>query len=280
MIGENPGNMRPITKTRDQDMSKSQKDFWGVVGMVILLVLSGGMLAYVGLNQPPSDDKHTLCQVNDDRRSEYIIIVDKTDPLPKLSLSNLKEEVLEQRDSLALQDRLWIFVMTGAGVDISSPLFSECRPLTGTEASWIYHDPSLVEKQYKESFEAPLDTALKTLLTPGSAEESPIAETLGRIAASNAFASKGALHIVFVTDLLQNSPLFSTYNDEWRFRPNPQSLANEMLQDYGPVFSTIDLTILVIDRHVRGAPSQKDLGGYWRAFLKDAGVSALAIRTL
>jgi hypothetical protein len=261
-------------------MNLSRKDRIGFAGILLIAAVIIVAGVYFGFADNRSFDKVTLCQLGDQARSNRVVIVDKTDPLPPMALNNLKQTILEQRDLLAVQDRLWVFAMSGDGVNIADPLFSRCRPYAGRDVSSLNADPERVEQRYKDSFEAPLDAALQAVLTPGTADDSPILETLGRVAASPAFSDTGARHVVFVTDLLQNSPLFSAYGAGWARRPAPRELGEQLLLDYGAVFARLDLTILVIDRHVPGTPNQRDLRDYWRTFLKAAGVTHLAIRTL
>lgn len=258
----------------------TRKDRIGLIGIAVLTVVLVGAGALIGMTGEPNFDRTTLCRVDDTARAHRIVIVDKTDPLPRLALNNLKANILEQRDQLAVQDRLWLFIMGGAGINVAEPAFSRCRPYAGREVSSLTSDPDRVEARYRRDFEAPLDETLQGLLTPGTAEESPIMETIGRVAASAAFGGSGVRHVVFVTDLLQHSSLFSAYGSGWPKRPKPQALGEQLRQDYGPVFARMDLTILVIDRRVPGTPSQRDLREYWRAALQAAGVTNLAIRTL
>jgi hypothetical protein len=261
-------------------MSLSRKDRMGLAGIAVIAAVIVAAGAWFGLSGDKAFDKVTLCELGDRPRANRVVIVDKTDPLPPLALNNLKQAVIEQRDRLAIQDRLWVFLMGGDGINIADPLFSRCRPYAGRDVSSLDADPDRVEARYRTSFEAPLDTALKAALMPGTAADSPILETLGRVASSAAFSGTGPRHVVFVTDLLQHSSLFSAYGPAWAKRPNPRDLGEQLDQDYGRVFGNLDLTILVIDRHVPGTPNQRELRDYWRAFLKAAGVTDLVMRTL
>ncbi len=195
-------------------------------------------------------------------------------------MSNLKETVLEVRDLLAVQDRLWIFAMSSDGIDITAPLFSRCRPNTGNDVSSFDSDPERVQQRYRESFEKPLDEALQVLLKPSTAGASPIIETMARAATSPGLASQGRRHIVVVTDLLQYSPLFSAYGAGWSHRPKPRDLAAQIELDFGQVFRSVDLTILVVDRHQAGVPAQAELREYWHTVLTMLGVERLSIRSL
>jgi hypothetical protein len=261
-------------------MSLSRKDRMGLLGIAAIAAVIVAAGAYFGLSGDKAFDKVTLCELGDRARANRVIVIDKTDPLPPLALNNLKQAVIEQRDQLAIQDRLWVFLMGGDGINIADPLFSRCRPYAGRDVSSLNADPDRVEARYISSFEAPLDTALRAALTPGTAADSPIIETLGRIASSEAFRGAGPRHVVFVTDLLQHSSLFSAYGSAWAKRPNPRDLGEQLDQDYGRVFGNLDLTILVIDRHVPNTPNQRDLRDYWRAVLKAAGATNIALRTL
>jgi hypothetical protein len=261
-------------------MTKAQKDFVGAVGIAAMMLLVFGLVAYLGFSKARSIDDKSLCDSGYFNRTNRIIIVDKTDPLPALALGNLRQAVLEQRDKLKVQDRIWIFAMSGAGIDVSVPLFSECRPESGADVSGFSRNPEKVEHAYKNRFEAPLNAALATLLLPGTADASPIMETLGRASASRAFDGVEPRHIVLVTDLLQNSPMFSAYGASWGRRPDAESIGKLMVLDYGRVFSSMELTILVIDRHLKNVPSQTDLREYWKDALAAAGISVLTIRAL
>ena len=261
-------------------MAMSRKNRIGLLGTLGMVVFVAGAGGWFALSQDRTTDPVTLCRADAPNRVNRIIIVDKTDPLPRLSLSNLKQTIVEQRDQMAVQDRLWIFAMSSDGIDISRPLFSRCRPNAGKDVSSFDADPERVQLRYRESFEKPLDDVLQPLLAPTSAEESPIIETLGRVAASATLAGPGPRHIVFVTDLLQHSAMFSAYGAAWTRRPKPADLGEQLVQNFGRVFGSVDLTILVIDRHEPGTPKQADLRDYWRAALRGAGVMTLAIRNL
>jgi hypothetical protein len=261
-------------------MRMSRKDRIGLIGMVAIVLFVAAAAGYFGFAHDKVVDDETLCAQDVEGRANRVIIVDKTDPLPPLALSNLKQTIQEQRDLLAVQDHLWIFAMSSDGIDISEPLFSRCRPSTRKDVRSFDSDPERVEKRYEESFKKPLNEALQVLLKPTTAGASPIIETLGRASVSPALASPGKRHIVFVTDLLQYSLMFSTYSPGWAHRPKPQDLADQMQLDFGKVFDSVDLTILVIDRHVPNAPHQNELREYWRTVLKMLGVTTLTVRNL
>jgi hypothetical protein len=261
-------------------MTKTRKDIIGVLGILSILIITILTGAYIGLDYGERYDRVTLCKIRGDIRENRIIIVDKTDPIPPLALRNLRETILEQRELLAVQDRLWIFAMSSDGVDLSKPIFSRCRPHTREDASALNSDPDSVEQQYNDSFEAPLDTALKTLETPDTAAYSPILETIGRVTASPLFGNRGSRHIIFVTDLLQNSHMFSVYGRGWKRRPKPESIGDEMRLGYGDVFDKVELRIRVIERYGNGVPNEGELREYWRALLKATGMSNFIIRIL
>ena len=261
-------------------MSMSRKNRVGLLGSAAIVVCVTVAALYLGFAHSRTVDPVTLCASDVADRTNRVIIVDKTDPLPRLALSNLKASVLDVRDLLAVQDRLWLFAMTSDGIDVTAPLFSRCRPNTGKDVSSFDSDPERVEKRYKDSFEKPLDEALLALLRPTTSGASPIIETLARAVTSSALGSRGQHHVVFVTDLLQYSTLFSAYTPAWSRRPKPRELADQIQLNFGHVFDGVDLTILVIDRHEPNMPPQTELREYWRTVLSMLGVSRLTIRTL
>jgi hypothetical protein len=261
-------------------MGMSRKDRIGIFGSLAIFVFIFGVGAIIALSRGGSPDQATLCDPSVPKRSHRVIIVDKTDPLTPLALSNLEQTIREQRDLLAIQDRLWVFAMSSDGINIADPLFSKCRPASGGDVSSFTSNPSLVQARYDKSFEKPLDDTLQILLKSSTAAFSPILETFGRTAASPAFSGDRQRHILVVTDLLQNSALFSAYGERWKGRPKPQDLADQMFLNFGRVFDTVDLTVLVIDRRVPNVPRQKELQEYWRSIFRALGVSQLIIRSL
>lgn len=269
----------------------SRKDRLGLWLLAGVATFVAAFFSLVVMLRSSSVDQSTQCEAGDNARLHRVIIVDATDPLPPLALANLKQTVQEQREALAVQDRLWVFQMSANSIDLSAPMFSRCRPPRWEDVSRFNGNPGRAEQRYQDSFLRPLDQTLQELqrlLTATTESQSPILETIGRLAASSSFgpvdrrsqATRRPVRVIFVTDLLQNSPLFSTYGSAWKRRPQPGVLAASMLRDYGPVFTRLSLTILFVDRHEHNIPPQTELRDYWVAVLRAMDLTNLTIRML
>lgn len=184
-----------------------------IIGIFNLIVVAGvlGAISYAALVlQPAEYDPDTLCLVGE-KPAHTVLVIDKTDLYTPAQTEAIRQLVLQARDRLAIGQRLSLYELDARG-ELEETPFSLCNPGRGEQINPLYRNPSRVEARYQALFEDPLQDVLADLVEPRNAPASPIIEALARLAREDAFdATTPGRDIILVSDMLQNSALFSVY---------------------------------------------------------------------
>lgn len=225
-----------------------------VLGILNLIIVAGvlGAISYAALVlQPAEYDPQTLCLAGE-KPAHTVLVLDKTDLYTPEQAERIRLRILEARDRLAIGQRLSLYALDQRG-ELEETPFSLCNPGRGEQINPLYRNPSRVEMRYQALFEDPLQDALRDLVEPKDAPASPIIEALARLAQEEAFdpATPGR-DIVLVSDMLQNSALFSVYGaaryDLTGSLPDPRRVAGEIRRIYGDGLAGVTIEIHLIPR--------------------------------
>lgn len=240
-----------------------------VLGLALILavmaVAAGAFYAADRLAQARYD-ADSLCPL-DGASGAAVIVVDKSDPLTREQVEGVRREILAARDGLPIGAKIKIAVIEnepggeGARVRLWQGL---CNP--GAEANPLYENPKLVRARYDDAFRAPLERNLASLLTPGTAPQSPISAGISAALTQDAeIAQSSDRRLLLVSDLLQHADGTSAYTG---------TLSEEALRASigaaGAWLNEAQIRVLLLPREQHKARQDAALA-IWRGFFNSVG---------
>ena len=254
------------------------KDILGFLNILIVIGILGG-ISYAALILRPADfDADTLC-LDGEIPPHLAVVIDKTDLYSREQALSIEELVLASRDGLDIGEQLTLFELDARGELVNTNNFSLCNPGRGEQINPLYRNPRRVEARYQALFEEPLQAALADLVEPKESPASPILESLARLAVSPEFdGERPARRVVLVSDMLQNSQLFSVYGrargDLANRLPDPYQVALALEEEYGRALIGVEIDIYIIPRRNWEQDQATILRGYWDQVFRNLGMRA------
>jgi len=250
-----------------------------ILGIINILIVAGvlGAISYAALVlQPAEYDPNTLCLAGE-QPAHMGIVIDKTDLYAPEQAAQIEALVLAGRDRLEIGERLSLYELDARGALINTNSFSLCNPGRGNQINPLYRNPARVEARYQALFEGPLQSALSDLVEPKESPASPIIEALADLAVQPEFdASTPRRTIIVVSDMLQNSRLFTVYgrarSDLAGRLPPPTRVAADLEAEYGDALAGVRIEIYLIERRGWSAEQRDILQQYWSEVFRQLGM--------
>lgn len=179
----------------------------GTVGVITALL---AISVTVWLLRPADLDAATLCPTSRPIAGHTVVIVDRTDrwsPAVAATLTEIVENA--QRDTQRYQK----FSIVSLDADQSvRPLFSVCNPGAPTFWSDLYRGRRYTTRDFDQRFVGAAEHVLEEVREPSQATTSPIVEYVHRWLGGDDFnANVPDRRLILVSDMRQNSPLYSIY---------------------------------------------------------------------
>lgn len=253
------------------------RDALGVFNLLIVAAVLAAISYAAFVLKPPVYDSQTLCLAGA-IPPHRVVVIDKTDLYSPEQAEAIGALILAQRDQLAVGERLSLYELDESGQLRNTNSFSLCNPGAGEQVNPLYRNPDRVQARYDALFSEPLDRALADLVLPKDAPNSPIIEALARLGQDPSFdRTVPARHIVLVSDMLQNSEIFTVYrrrlgNLENRV-PEPAIVADAIRETYGDSLRGVQLEIRLIPRGRWEAEQTGPLMDYWDQVFHMLGVN-------
>jgi hypothetical protein len=161
--------------------------------------------------QPAALEAETLCPASRPLAGHTVVIVDRTDrwtPAMSAALTQIIENA--QRETQRYQK----FSIVSLDAEQSvHPVFSVCNPGEPTFWSDLYRGRRYTSRDFEERFVDAADRVVEAVSAPSQASSSPIVEYVHRWLGSDDFnASMPNRRLILVSDMRQNSPLYSIYS--------------------------------------------------------------------
>jgi hypothetical protein len=252
------------------------KDILGFLNILIVLGILGGISYLALVLQPEEYDPDTLCLAGD-VPPHVGVVIDKTDLYSPEQAARIEALVLENRDRLQISERMTLFELDARGELVNTNDFSLCNPGRGDQINPLYRNPQRVEARYQALFEGPLQAALADLVEPKESPSSPIIESLARLAVTENFDSETpGRRIVLVSDMLQNSQLFTVYGRnrgalESRL-PDPRDVAAAIEDEVGDSLAGVTIEVYLIPRRSWERDQETVIRAYWSEVFRQLGV--------
>jgi hypothetical protein len=210
--------------------------FYGVLTACVL----AGLLALsvtVFLFRPADLDPETLCPTSRPIAGHTVVIVDRTDRWTS-GMSAALRQLIENAQRSTQQYQKFSIVALDAE-NSTHPLFSVCNPGPPTFWSDLYHGHRYTVRDFDHRFVGAADRVVEQVSEPSEAPTSPIVEYVHRWLGSDDFnASIPARHLILISDMRQNSPLYSLYR-----QPSGQGLTPVVEQQFGAAAQSVSLDV-------------------------------------
>ena len=244
---------------------------------IVALLIAGAFAAFELLKPRPFDEK-TLCIVSDELPPATAVILDKTDEYDDRQAGLIADLIRRIRERLDVGERLTIFELDADGQFDPRGAFSLCNPGRGAQVNPLFRNPRMIEERYAALFEAPMEAVLGDLVTPKEAPSSPILEAIARLGQTENFSDRvPRRRIVIVSDMLQNSPLFTAYGGAGQMpenMPDPHAVSEAVEDRFGRHLAGTELEIRLIPRGQYTDMQRGALKDYWNIIFADLGIRA------
>lgn len=227
----------------------------GVIG--VLLAISVTVWAL----RPADLDAATLCPTSRPIEGHTVVIVDRSDrwsPAIGATLSEIVENA--QRETEQYQK----FSIVSLDADQSvRPLFSVCNPGAPGLFSDLYRGRRFTTRDFDERFVGAAENIVDEVREPSEAQTSPIVEYVHRWLGADDFnAATPGRRLVLVSDMRQNSPLYSLYREH-----DGEGLGQVVERQFGPAAQGLNIDVYFVAHGRDGALSEEQVRAAWdRAF--------------
>jgi hypothetical protein len=229
-----------------------------VIWAVVLLVFAGIGWGALKMLQKDTFDKETLCP-NKGPVAQYVVLIDNTSPF-----SHNEKAALSQRiESLVINDLpvgalISVFLLDENYKQHDTPLFERCKPAQWQDDMQYLSSKRLVEKEYADKFDKPLDAVMQQISLDEKAKTSPIFEML-QLVGIKAFEHsnvQGDKKLIIFSDMAANEASFSMY------RPTLPSYKEFANTPYGRkstamTLKDVKVTINMLTAEPNAAPYRK-----------------------
>ena len=184
----------------------------GIIAIILIFIGLGYL--YLKLQGEELDEKN--CPIDGD--TGYIgLILDLTDPLNSQQSERLKGELSRLIEGVNEGTLISVGVVH-SDKEQQGPKLAFCKPPSGENASELYQNPTILKNKYIERFEEPLNQTIHSMIDAEEQPYSPIIESITSLVASTPGIkqkdSKYPKKLIIVSDLVQNSEVFSFYQRE------------------------------------------------------------------
>ena len=246
----------------------------------VLLALGFGAYKFVETRRSHvALDPGTYCP-EEGPRSVTAIIIDATDSLTLVQRTDLANQIERRIAEVPRFGVLEIYAVSPVEDEPPQPIFRKCNPGRGGEVSSLTANPAMVERDWREGFQGPLEAVLGRMLSPGEADTSPILDSIQWVAVNSLAPpdrSGLARRLVLVSDLLQHSSELSFYGgvvDFAAFKDTPYyRKARAPLQG-------VAVDVLMVRRITRRGVQGQKLNRFWKEYFDAQGAMSLRIVNL
>jgi len=239
--------------------------------VTILAVLGAvGFLFYLNMTTTVVKlDQTTMCPIGQPSSDVFAVLVDSTEALPEKSARQAVIKVRNTMDSAPINSKITLYSVRSGNESHAVPIASICKPDTGASASVLTANPTLMARNYQKFIDR-LDQHLASLVGQAGSDTSPIIESFQSavIESFEGNPNTGGKSIIVISDMIQNSDLYSFY----RVKPDFRSyLAQSRSTGRGALsLRGIKVEVLLVPR-TPPIGTRQDLVRFWSEFLSEYG---------
>ncbi|SAL00123.1 hypothetical protein AWB81_05844 [Caballeronia arationis] len=207
---------------------------------------------------------------------QVVLLVDKTDPLTftqKQAFQTLLDSLVSRE--LPPGYLLTVFALGGDFKSSAEPVFNECNPGSGANASVLTSNPEHLKKRFEERFRKPMLHLADELQTTQPARISPVLEML-QMTAINGFRKEnvnGPRRLIIVSDMLHNTSDYTMYQGTLDFsRFHDSDYGRRMSTNFGRV--DVELQYLLTTPRLQTRRQLK----FWEDYFAASGGRIVSVR--
>jgi hypothetical protein len=141
----------------------------------------------------------------------HAILIDHSDPLTPLQSQRLTQMVEGIARSAAVDERLDLYVLTSGGGAVAVPEVSLCRPRS--DGNQLTENPERLRRTFENRYLEPVREALKRVVSPQEAANSPILESIKAVCvgAFGALPRTARARLTVASDMIENSAVLNQF---------------------------------------------------------------------
>ena len=256
---------------------------------VVLMALVGiGVFLYINTETEVALNKEDLCP-EQGARGTVAFLLDTTDKLASVTKAEIKEKILATQQSIPRFYRLSVYTLSESGLKIQ-PVASICNPGRLDQMDKLAQDgltanPVMIERKYGEFRDNILISVNNVFEQDFEGSQSPILSSLQELSVvipspvnieSETYPA-GRNKIIFVTDFLEHTEIFSIYRDGLDFEAFQNSRA---IEKFGKSYRNVDIEVLMVRRNIEHF-STMDLARFWaRIFKQELNSDIISLKIL
>lgn len=244
-----------------------------MIGALLALVISAaagiGFIYFRAVSSyvPTGED---LCPLAGPK-AQILVLVDATDTLSSLTRSEIAQRLADLAASTPKGSRLDIRTLRNDDARTNA-IFNLCNPGDGSDLDPLIANPEAARRKWEEGFSAPLEVALEASTGEGEADTSPIMAAIQQIAVERLTSTADRsipTTLVVVSDMLENSSLFSMYRSGADYRSYAASPAANA---YASNLTGAKVDVWLVRRDAAPADANA-LIDFWDRWFTDSGAT-------
>lgn len=250
-----------------------------IIGAIAILIALVGAGVFLTINTEKEIALNTdsLCPVSGSRGT-VAVLLDTTDALSPVTKAEIKSKILEIQKKLPRFYRVSVYKLTENGLT-KEPIASICNPgrldqMDELARQGLTANPILIEKKHTEFKNTISESINDVFKEKFEAEQSPLLASLQELSLAipvpvnvdEDIYLAGQNKIVFVTDFLEHTNVFSNYRSGLNFAEFQKSRATEK---FGKSYSDTQIELLMVRRKIDSF-STMELALFWaRVFTEE-----------
>lgn len=248
-----------------------------IIGALALLIalVSAGVFLTLNTEKEIALDKDSLCPKTG-ARGTVAVLLDTTDELSLVTKKEVKDKIFDIQRTLPRFYQVSVYTLSEYGLD-EKPVARICNPGRLDQRDELAQqgltaNPVLIERKYDE-FESAILMAIDSVFEKEfGATQSPLLASLQELSLiipkpiniDDDLYLAGKNKIVFVTDFLEHTEIFSNYRSGLSFEEFRKSRATEK---FGKLYNDLDIELLMVRRNIEQF-STLDLAQFWAKVFK------------
>ena len=240
-------------------LSLEDKRGIAIFGTGLLILIALVVVVVRAINSPDKAyDPTTLCNKQLPRNAHHLLIIDVSDSLSPHQQHFLRSHISGLLEAASVNDRFSLFVLDERLNGLSDPVVDLCKPRSVEGANALTSNRFFIESLYRDRFEAPLESAIASVVASGEQKVSPIYEALADVAALRRVDPRARdISLTIVSDMIQNSRAGSVFD------AGPRAIDELPMVD----LRGVKTKVLWLDREKYKRYQTSDLASSWEDYL-------------
>ena len=251
----------------------SRDDIKGILIILFLTTLgaSAFVLAYKLKPKSYDMDIKTMCLKNEISPLKRVVLIDKSDKWSSANVEKIDEWLSHIEENIPMNSRLNILSLSGSkGKETKvKNLFDKCSPGNEEDCNALYENCRDIRAKFILAFEDPLFDITTLLSKAGTAETSPLLETMTTIF-DDLTSQKAEIHII--SDFMENGHKFSFYRGD--LPP-----VKDLIKEYPlPTNAKVTVFMHVIERRRHKIELINAVKNLWRDYFVQQGIRVKEVK--